>query len=61
MRNFVIAAPLNLIALDFAADRRRPWWRRLIQSLGRLGRALAAARRRRHLGGLVAFASFDLG
>jgi hypothetical protein len=54
MTNLVIAAPVDLIAFDFEADRRRPWWRRLIQSLGRLGRALAAARRR-HLGGLVAF------
>jgi hypothetical protein len=35
----------------FAPDRRRPWWRRLIQSLGRLGRALAAERRRRHIVG----------
>jgi uncharacterized protein YjiS (DUF1127 family) len=31
----------------FAPDRRRPWWRRLIQSLARHGRALAAERRRR--------------
>jgi uncharacterized protein YjiS (DUF1127 family) len=31
----------------FAPDRRRPWWRRLLQSLARQGRALAAERRRR--------------
>jgi hypothetical protein len=41
------------IAFDFPAVRRRPWWRRLIQSLGRLGRALAAMRRSRALASLV--------
>jgi hypothetical protein len=46
MTNLVIVAPVALIAFPFVSDRRRPWWRRLIQSLGRLGRALAAERRR---------------
>jgi hypothetical protein len=52
MMNLVIAAPVALIAFPFASDRRRPWWRRLIQSLGRLGRALVGERRRRAIGGL---------
>jgi hypothetical protein len=56
MTNLVIAAPVALIAFPFASDRRRPWWRRLIQSLDRLGRALAAERRRRTTGGLFPFA-----
>jgi hypothetical protein len=43
----VFAAPVDIIAYPFASDRRRPWWRRLMQSLEQLGRALAAARRRR--------------
>jgi len=47
MTALVFAAPVTLIAFPFAMDRRRPWWRRLIQSLDQLGRALAAARRRR--------------
>jgi hypothetical protein len=47
MSSLVIAAPVTLIAFPFSLDRRRPWWRRLIQSLGQLGRALAAARQRR--------------
>jgi hypothetical protein len=47
MSSLVIAAPVTLIAFPFATDRRRPWWRRLIQSLGQFGSALAAARRRR--------------
>jgi hypothetical protein len=47
MASLVIAAPVSLIAFPFASDRRRPWWRRLIQSLEQLGRALAAARQRR--------------
>jgi hypothetical protein len=47
MSSLVIAAPVTLIAFPFASDRRRPWWRRLIQSLAQLAAALAAARRRR--------------
>jgi hypothetical protein len=47
MSSLVIAAPVTLIAFPFAADRRRPWWRRLIRSLAQLGTALAAARCRR--------------
>lgn len=43
----VFAAPVDIIAYPFASDRRRPWWRRLIQSLAQLAAALAATRRRR--------------
>jgi hypothetical protein len=54
--NPVVAAPVSLFTFPFSSDRRRPWWRRLIQSLDRLGRALAAERRRRALGGLFPLA-----
>jgi hypothetical protein len=54
--NLVFAAPVSLFTFLFATDRRRPRWRRLIQSLGRLGRALAAERRRRAVRGLFLFA-----
>jgi hypothetical protein len=54
--NLVFAAPVSLFTFLFATDRRRPWWRRLIQSLSRLGRALAAERRRRAVRGLFPFA-----
>ena len=43
MAYLVIAAT----ACSFAPDRRYAWWGRLIGSLARLGRALAAERSRR--------------
>jgi hypothetical protein len=52
MSDLVISAPMHFFSAPihfFAPDRRRPWWRRLIQSLARRARTLAAERRRRRI------------
>jgi hypothetical protein len=57
MSDLVISAPIHF----FAPDRRRPWWRRLIQSLAQRRRALAAERwRRRTIDGLREFDHYKL-
>jgi hypothetical protein len=46
-------ATAALFLPDTEFDLRSAWWRRLIQSLGRRLRALAAERRRRRIDSLI--------